>query len=366
MSAFCAHQSFDIAACAPRYRRFATHKLVCEAKPPSKTPALDSLSPSIKLNSLIDTMARKNDRASALSLLNELQDTGEALERPALISLVNSFVGAPDELEHVLQTVYPDGYSSRSALSLPINMSQVSSASSSISDTDIDPDKTVDMSMATAFVGVVGSAISVEVVEPVVWHHSADEATTVLVLLILGLAYDRYAGSSSLWRRVQRGFIRLFRDDPIRTAQVDSACFLAAYVLGLPWMFFKPDGARVAKWIAKKEATARRQGQASLDLTDLIEKCVVWLVVGVSVEQDLDGMLIESDLSFARDLLRKRKRKRQELNKALSVGLERAKFLLQEYEDLHRALSDKMLHGATVGECLAMMVDHHRLKAKPR
>ncbi|KAI0563210.1 hypothetical protein FGB62_44g147 [Gracilaria domingensis] len=332
---------FGIRPSTSRHPATLRHGLVCSANQQPATPALDSLSSSTKLNAVIDSMARKQDRGSTLQLINELKQVGGCLERTALTSVINAFVAAPNELENLLYTVLPTGYGSRSLCSIRCQKDDEVDAHAY---DKIDPEKALDVSVAVGFCGLVASALSVEVVEPVVWHHAADEATALLCVLLLSLAYDRYAASSTTWRRIQRGLIRLFRDDPIRASRVDAACFLTAYVLGLPWICFKPDGRRVGEWIESK-------GVDGEELDELVDRCLIWIVSAVVVEQELDGMLIESDLKVAYGVLRKRKGARVE-KKTVCQAMTRAKALLREYQHVHAQLADNMLRGASVGERL--------------
>ncbi|CAN8070939.1 unnamed protein product [Agarophyton chilense] len=315
----------------------------CSAKPARATPALDALSSATKLNAVIDSMARKQDRCATLQLINELKQQGGSLERSALTSVINAFVAAPNDLEHVLRTVAPPGYASRSLSSISRTVHDSVDAGV-CRHTNIDPERRVDVSLALGFVALVGGALSVEVVEPVIWHHAADEATTVLTVLLLSLAYDRYAASSSAWRRIQRGLTRLFRDDPVRASRVDAACFLTAYLLGLPWMCFKPNGARVGEWIERKRTAGEEVG-------DVVDRCLVWLVCAVVVELELDGMLMESDLKAAYQVVGRGGSER------VAHAMHSAKRLLQEYRQVHAQLANNMLGGATVGECVALLGD---------
>ncbi|PXF43345.1 hypothetical protein BWQ96_06908 [Gracilariopsis chorda] len=297
-------------------------------------------------------MARKYDRASTFKLVSELNQTGGILERASLTSVINAFVPAPGELEQILSTVVPNGYGihSKEVVRSAKSGGEGSTAGEYSADLKVDEQKKMDVALAVGFVGVVGSALSVEVVEPVVWHHSADEATLVLSLLLLALMYDRYVASSVTWRRVQRGFTRLFRDDPVRSSRVDAACFLSAYVLGLPWICFRPDGHRVADWIEE------RRNHEMLNVEEMAERCLVWLVSGVVVEIDIDGMLIESDLGFAYELVRRcgdwsgRK-------EAVGAAIQRAKGLLEQYDGVYEKVCGAMLRGSSVGECVALVAE---------
>lgn len=305
----------------------------------------------MKLNAVIDSMARRYDRASTLKLVNELKQTGGVLERASLTSVINAFVPAPSELEHVLNTVAPAGYGQHcSELARSVASGGGVEPGAEVA---VDEHKKAELALAVGFVGIVGSALSVEVVEPVVWHHSADEATVVLSVLVLALMYDRYVASSVTWGRVQRGFTRLFRDDPVRSCRVDAACFVSAYVLGLPWICFRPDGVGAAAWIEERRLDDK---SAKIDVDEAVERCLVWLVSGVVVEVGIDGMLMESDLGYAYELVRRcgdwRGRKR-----AVGAAMQRAKGLLKQYESVYEKVCGAMVGGSSVGECVALVAE---------
>lgn len=149
------------------------------------------------------------------------------------------------------------------------------------------------------FFTVVFAALSAEFIEPAVLHHPADDATAVLFFLVcLGLAADRCMLSATGWRRLRRGLTRLIADDPARAAHTDAAAFLISYLLGLPWLCYRPDGRRAARW----------QKHAAPDIGTpfddrVVDRCLVWLVAPVAAELALDGTLIQSDLSSARDFM---------------------------------------------------------------
>lgn len=234
------------------------------------------------------------------------------------------------------------------------------------------------MALAAAFVTVVGASVGAEVVEPLVLHHAAPEATTVLMIIIGGLVYDQFAAAGVWWGRVAGGMDRLLSDDPAREASVEAAFFLVAYLLGLPWAPFQPDVGRVlemhgVKRRAKGKGSKRRRragkkagdavggdvenngGEyASTGLDEgTVDRYLVWLLAGVAAEARLDGQLVESDAAWARELLRATTAQVDEgrILRAYSS----AKDLLERHQVLHARLAEKMLAGLSAGECVILL-----------
>lgn len=317
---------------------------------------LDELAPSLKFNAVVEAVARKRDHISTLRLLSEMRVAGIALEPTTRVTVFDAAVDDHLHLARLLALHEPPGYGSVSA-------------EPRAPCAPVDPARTLDMSIAAAFLGVVGSALSAELVEPLVLHRPPDEPTALLVFLLGALAIDRYVAAAALWRRIRGGLTRLLTQDVRRSSRVDAASFLVAYLLGLPWICFRPDGKRALRWcrqllqpdVVRASSTQRRQ-KASID-DPVVDRCLLWLVSGVAAEVDIDGMLIQSDMRPARDFMFG-VRLTKPISKRFSVseGENRVRMavsgvssLLQNHAAIHNELTDVLLTGASVGECVSFL-----------
>ncbi|PXF45281.1 hypothetical protein BWQ96_04980 [Gracilariopsis chorda] len=155
-------------------QRFVIWQSAAPIKRPRRpaTLALDSLSSSANLNAVIYLMERKQDRSSTLQLINGWKQVGGCLERTPLTSVIKAFVPNPNELENLLHMVLPAGYECQLLSSLLIKQSDEVNA---LAYDNIDPQKSLHVLLAVDVVGLVESALSIDVVEPIVWHHTAGE-----------------------------------------------------------------------------------------------------------------------------------------------------------------------------------------------
>lgn len=327
------------------------------SEPPS---ALDNVSPAVKLNAVAEALARRRDYTGAIGVLKEMSTAGITLDPPALSAIIDSAVLAPTVLATMLRTIAPPGFASH------ILPSTILSEPHSI-----DPDRPGDLSLAVSFLVLVTGAVSAELLEPPLVHHSADEATSMLLLLFAGLLFDRYAASAVTWQRISAGLARIFTDDPVRTARVDAAYFLVAYVLGLPWMCFRPDVKQIMKFHRHSAGEKTSGGvQAIGDMSDTeIDVYLVWLVAGVAFEDEEDGKLIESGLNSARTLVRTTSNVRRKRDGAaghrdkitseerIQAAITHAKNILRQNHLTHSKVTERMLKGCSVGECLIAVTD---------
>ena len=344
----------------PRIPRPTAVRTVCSLRSSDPASALDDVSPSVKLNAVAEALARRRDYPAAIRLLQEMSTAKVSLDPQALSTIVDSAVLAPNALASLLRTAAPPGYASHT---LP--------SATHPDPHPIDPERPADLSLAVSFLVLVTGAVSAELLEPPLVHHSADEATSVLLLLFTALLFDRYAAAAATWQRISAGLARIFADDPVRTARVDAAHFLVAYVLGLPWMCFRPDADQIIKFHSSRHGEGSSSDiQIVDDMSDAeMDIYLVWLVAGVACEDAQDGKLIDSDLKGARALLRavtraRRKRGNTE-SEEKSVGshdriqtaLAHANEILERYHLTHTKVAEKMLKGGSVGECVVEVAD---------
>lgn len=327
-----------------------------------RSSALDELSPSLKFNAVAEALARNRDRAATLRILSEMNDSGIELTATTQAAIVDSAVTSHMYLRDILTNISPSGYGS-----LDPSLQKETPVKEAI-----DPTRATDLTLATSFLTVVGGALSAEAIEPLLFHHAADDATTLLLLTMTTLAADRYLAHAPLWRRLRRGFKRLFNENPERGARVDAATFLVSYVLGLPWICFQPDGRRALRWYhgqqeGKSEGAdgGSEMGYPVVEDAD-VDRCLVWLVAGVAAEHAFDNTLIHSNLNAAREFISKvrlsrpvnqrwtLKQSENRIRLAVSGALEILNSHRKTYDELRSAL----LSGASTGECVALLTKH--------
>lgn len=324
-----------------------------------RSSALDDLSPSLKFNAIAEALAQKNDHAATLRVLSEMKESDVALTTSTQAAIIDSAVTNHVHLHDFLKTMSLPGYG---ALQPPT----VSSTRT------VDPTRAADMALATSFLAIVGTSLSAEAIEPVLFHHSADDATTTLMLIVTTLAVDRYIASAPLWRRLQRGFRRLFSDDPDRAARVDAATFITAYLLGLPWVCFQPDGRRAFRWynslFLSNSMPVDKNSEEESPLTDdgHIERCLIWLVAGVAAEHIIDDTLIHSNLRAARELVSAirlaqptdRKWSLRQGEDRIQNAISGACQILSDHRLIYDELCGAILSGASTGECVGLLANH--------
>lgn len=396
----------------PRETRTLSCKAANSAQPTAATPtvadlspsALDSLPEPLKLNAVAESLARSRDVSAALDVAAELERCGAALEPRARAAIVDAIASSPGpSAAHRIAQLFakspPRGFGKIDVTPVrakhPVGGEQDSGG-------EVLPDdgRRVDMTLAASFLAVVGSAVSAEVIEPLFLHHAATEATTVLLLVMGGLAFDRFAAAGVWWNRLTAGMERLLSEDPAREASVEAAFFLVAYLLGLPCAPFRPNVPQLLKLHAgpakpqtmttQLEAKRRKQrkhkrlnGQErspspanhpteprdnvtltseklanpTLQLPPLddnaVDRYLVWLMAGVAAEAMMDGLLVESDAARARALLRAVGGSGTDAR--LSTAYATARKLLTRYQVLHTKLAQSMLEGLSAGECINLV-----------
>lgn len=385
--------------------------------------ALDAIPEPLKLNAVAESLARSRDVNAALAVAAELRKTGAGLEsrtRAAIVDAIASSPGpaGPEMLGQLFAAEPPAGFGAAAGKSLSGTKSAgVLASSGSVAGSDADgagdepviPDagRRLDMGLAVGFLTIVGTSVGAEVVEPVFLHHSAPEATAVLMMTAGGFFFDRYASAGHWWNRVSAGMDRLLSHDPVREAHVESAHFLTAYLLGLPCAPFRPNVRQLLKLhgigIGKKKRSYRQRseaaqeaagsgvagnleqaavgevpqvsassagalssnsdvsggtngaaaGAAKPDMSDAqIDSYLVWLLSGVAAESMLDGVLVESDPAWARELLRAVAKPDES---RILAAYTRACELLKRHQVAHSSLGESMLGGLSAGDCVSLL-----------
>lgn len=409
-------------------------KAALHLRRPSKCPrrprgrvsmsALDAIPEPLKLNAVAESLARSRDVNAALAVAAELRKTGAGLESRTRAAIVDAIASSPgpggvEMLGQLFAAEPPAGFGAAAGKSLTATKASAALASGGpVAGADVNdaPDESVipdagrrlDMGLAVGFLAVVGTSVGAEVVEPVFLHHSAPEATAVLMMTAGGFFYDRYAAAGHWWSRVSAGMDRLLSHDPVREAHVESAHFLTAYLLGLPCAPFRPNVRQLLKLHGigsgnKKRSSRRRSrvsqeaagsdvvaslGQSAVgevpqviaasstgalsatnDVSDggdgaaagtgspglsdaLIDSYLVWLLSGVAAESMLDGVLVESDAAWARELLRAVAKPDES---RIVAAYTRACDLLKRHQVAHSSLGESMLGGLSAGDCVSLL-----------
>ena len=244
----------------------------------------------------------------------------------------------------------------------------------------------------TLFLATTLTALTAEVLEPLLAHHGSTEATGFLLLMGFAAAADRYLRGGAAGAAVLGGLQRLLAEDPVRETRVEAACFLAAYTLGLPWVCYRPNAVEAVRFfpvlVAGEEAMAGIGGPAPIvpagaeppPTLSLLDRYLVWLMAGAAAEVAIDGRLIEANIGRGRDVLRRlsgvpgadndppvppaeagarssavaaARRAREDVRLRWAVA--EATVLLQRHAATYDGLVNKMLDGASAGECAAFV-----------
>lgn len=378
----------------------------------SSPSTLDALPEPLKLNAVAESLARSRDVPAALSVVAELKRSGATLEPRARAAIVDAIASAPGPAaaRNIAQLFagsppwgFGDIYNPVSAQ--PKRKIGADQDATGADDALPDAGRRVDMSLAAGFLVVVGTAVSAEVVEPLVLHHAATEATTVLLVVMGGLTFDRFAAAGTWWNRLTGGIERLLSDDPAREASVEAAFFLVAYLLGLPCAPFKPNVPQLLKLHAApskvssaasqavaaerakrkqkqfKQRTRKDRGRDAAGTSDVatvglqladtsaelsapavqlpplddkaVDRYLIWLMAGVAAEALMDGLLVESDAARARALLRAAGGGAD--NARLSSAYRTARQILTQHQVLHAKLTRGMLEGLSAGQCINLV-----------
>lgn len=254
-----------------------------------------------------------------------------------------------------------------------------------------DRGRAAELVAGTIFLATTLTALSAEVLEPLLAHHGANDATGFLLLLGGIAAADRYLRGGVAGAAVLGGLQRLLAEDPVRETRVEAAFFLAAYALGLPWVCYRPNAVEAVRFFpvlaAGEEAAGGIDvgglgggpGEPPQRLT-LLDRYLVWLMAGAAAEVAIDGRLIEANIGRGRDVLRRlsgvpgadtdppvspdgearsasavsaARRAREDVRLRWAVA--EATTLLSRHSATYDGLVNKMLDGASAGECAAFV-----------
>lgn len=291
--------------------------------------ALDSIPPQVKLNAVATALAQKGDHLAAVNILREMSTSNISADLPSLCAMLDATLSFPSSFADMLSLGAPTRFGSWI----------VQDGESGLDLTAVDPKRTMELCMGGLFLSVVGGAVGVEVVEPVIWHHSADEATTVLVLVLTGLVWDRWGGGGGkIWERLVGGVGRLMGGGEERRVRVEAGWFVVGYLVGIGWLGYKPELRQITK------------------LNDVDIKFLVWMMAGVAVEMEWDGRLIECGWREGRQLADKYGWG----EKHVAWAVMEARQILKVHRAMYEGVVRVMTEGGTVGECIQVIADDIR------
>lgn len=317
-----------------------------------RASGLDDVPESVKLNAVAEALARRRDVRGAIDIVRTMSSTSVPVERSAVSAVVDAVAasgGSPNSvatsLNDVLTAAELPGYGSAAAMPLSLGKPLP------------DPWRGIEVASAAAFLFVVGGSALAEFVEPTVFHHTANDATALLLFVATALIYDRYASKARGWKCISGGLSRLFSEDPARASRVEAAHFLTAYLLGLPWFCFQPDTKKLLELQSEQRAGSSSQKyMLSLQETD-VDRYLIWIMAGVAAESQIDGSLIESDVTPAYRLLRALRDKKSapsEMAKdkeRVQAAFATAEKILESHRVMHEDLAKLMLNGTSAGDC---------------
>ena len=162
----------------------------------------------------------------------------------------------------------------------------------------------IQASVGLGFLTMASVAILGEVVDPLVFHHDANDFTLILTLMFGSYALDRFTSifQGRLADTVDKGLRRLVGGDREREAFCDAASFVISYRLGLPLFSFRPRAHECIIALQTSEADALLDDAVASsdgDGRSVREKALalytIWLSARAAAECCLDKQLIESD-----------------------------------------------------------------------
>jgi len=217
--------------------------------------------------------------------------------------------------------------------------------------------RTSELAAGVAALTVVGGALSVEAVGPLL-HADTTAASVVLGGAAVMGVWDLTQRKGQELTLALAGINRLFLRDPERDAHVQAATFLSAYLLGLPCFCFSPNVMEAVRMTAQVPAFAE-----TLSSTAGLNRLLVYLLAPVAVEEANYAQLMASDARQARALLQvfmgrgeARGQEGREEEVLLPWAYEEAKRLLRSHSALLERLKQRMESGgATVGDCVALL-----------
>ncbi|GJQ11806.1 hypothetical protein GpartN1_g3597.t1 [Galdieria partita] len=225
------------------------------------------------------------------------------------------------------------------------------------------------------FLGFLGVGLSMELINPLILHHEDWEPTVFLLLIFVGLAADRYMGNGKVYRSVERGLRRIFTDDAVRTSRCEAAFLLSGYLLGIPYLFFQPNGDALIRHhrtlleLVMNTESDFLENTTSLNVreSELLYKYLVWMCSGLAAESAIDGLFFEInpdkiwrfvdklDDSMWRQLGYRKENWKDSKRFLLECAYNDAEQILSAFCKEHLFLADKMLSGASAGECIVSL-----------
>ncbi|GJD10831.1 hypothetical protein Gasu2_49990 [Galdieria sulphuraria] len=301
------------------------------------------------IKSAVDAAIKERNITLLYQILGWLKRTGLARKFGSRTVIIPKFTRTQSE------------YSSLSKISLKnVNMIVPQNFSSMKSGRSAFPSGPVmsDTLFGLCFLGFLGVGLSMELINPLILHHEDWEPTVFLLLIFFGLAADRYMGSGKVYRSVERGLRRIFTDDAVRTSRCEAAFLLSGYLLGIPYLFFQPNGeALIRHHRTLLELVVNTENDSLESMTSL----------SLAAESAIDGLFFEINPDKIWRFVDKLDEsmwtqfgcRKEDWKDCKRFLLERAysdaEQILNAFCKEHLFLADKMLSGASAGECIVSL-----------
>ncbi|EME30756.1 uncharacterized protein Gasu_19950 [Galdieria sulphuraria] len=318
------------------------------------------------IKSAVDAAIKERNITLLYQILGWLKRTGLARKFGSRTVIIPKFTRTQSE------------YSSLSKISLKnVNMIVPQNFSSMKSGRSAFPSGPVmsDTLFGLCFLGFLGVGLSMELINPLILHHEDWEPTVFLLLIFFGLAADRYMGSGKVYRSVERGLRRIFTDDAVRTSRCEAAFLLSGYLLGIPYLFFQPNGEALIRHhrtllelvVNTENDSLESMTSLSVRESELLYKYLVWMCSGLAAESAIDGLFFEINPDKIWRFVDKLDEsmwtqfgcRKEDWKDCKRFLLERAysdaEQILNAFCKEHLFLADKMLSGASAGECIVSL-----------
>ena len=281
------------------------------AKPGSTLEqALGSLPEGEKYNAVLLSLISKGEgtssAASALELVQEMSLKRLRLSKGSLKALLDAAIeGEMTQIIESLGAAQSNGacraYATRE-LRLPVRPKPATLAALAPVPTD---GRAAEVGAATAVSLGAGALLLLEVADLFDFLLPGVDLVSPPLPLVGGLiaaawGFDRYARSGELFALVSRGLTRLFSRDLQRECALESASFVAGYLLGLPCCAYAPTAFKPLEMLTDAAAPIESSVGAP---ARLIDRILIWLYAPAALEASRYSELLQADPSLAATFL---------------------------------------------------------------
>jgi hypothetical protein len=329
---------------------------------------------------MLSLLSKGGGTNQAIELVNEMSTKRLLLNADALKALMDTAVGSgtADPILSVLVAAKKNGATRAFAtpqLRLPGKPSD--SALANLPEVP-DDDRATEIGAATALLAAIGGVLTFQLFDFIDFLNLFGSASAlpppqwIIGALAASWAVDRYANSGTAFGVFERGLTRLLQRDLQRECAVESASFLAGYLLGLPCCPFTPTVYKPLEMLT--QSSEQLAGDLGARDARLIDRILIWLLAPAALEVSAYKDMLQSEPSLALKFLEAARRREASTGVDPTQGgwqaeqdelrvrwaFSEARRLLQRYSGVREALQEQMAAGVSAGECVVLIEE--RLK----